>query len=312
MTTESIVAFLGSMENTVKACKEASCLAELGRMVSADYVAQGNIGRFGNDLTIKVELYNVKSGNLMDSFTGYSKDIYGLLALIDEKAPDLFKNMADVSSIKKTAQPPTVAVQTPATVDTSQPKRPQNPNLVPKYVVKPTIIYNGNNISIQEYVQKLIEKDLKKNKEEIQKLSFHLSPSDKIALYEKNQTYLSDPLGYAVLNVLPGFGLGSYTQGDITSGIILSVADVVGWGLAYTAFVMTYDYDIGGYVEAAVSYWIVRCIAGSIAPIVHQSGYNKTLKETLNINDNISYSIDPLIIPKDGPPAVGLALNLRY
>ncbi|MDR2583109.1 MAG: PorT family protein [Fibromonadaceae bacterium] len=93
MTTESIVAFLGSMENTVKVCKESSCLAELGRKVSADYVAQGRTGRFGNDLTIKVELYNVTSGNLIGSFSGDSKDIYGLRDIINEKAPDLFKKM---------------------------------------------------------------------------------------------------------------------------------------------------------------------------------------------------------------------------
>jgi len=93
MTTESIVAFLGSMENTVKVCKESSCLAELGREVNADYVAQGRIGRFNEDLTIKVELYSVKSGNLMGSFAGSSKDIAGLLVLIDEKATDLFKRM---------------------------------------------------------------------------------------------------------------------------------------------------------------------------------------------------------------------------
>jgi len=93
MTTESIVAFLGSMENTVRVCKESSCLAELGRQVSADYVAQGRIGRFNDNLTIKVELYSVKSGNLMGSFTGNEKSVFGLLALIDDKAADLFKRM---------------------------------------------------------------------------------------------------------------------------------------------------------------------------------------------------------------------------
>jgi TolB-like protein len=93
MTTESIVAFLGSMENTVKVCKESSCLADLGRQVSADYVAQGRLGRFSNNLTIKVELYSVNSGNLMGSFVGSSKDVDGLLALIDEKSHDLFKRM---------------------------------------------------------------------------------------------------------------------------------------------------------------------------------------------------------------------------
>jgi TolB-like protein len=111
MTTESIVAFLGSMENTVKACKEASCLAELGRKVSADYVAQGRIGRFNEDLTIKVELYNVTSGNLMSSFTGYFKDMYSLLALIDEKAPDLFKKMLVESKAIEVEKPELAKVE---------------------------------------------------------------------------------------------------------------------------------------------------------------------------------------------------------
>jgi len=105
MTTESIVAFLGSMDNTVKVCKEASCLAELGRKVSADYVAQGRIGRFNENLTIKVELYNVATGNLMGSFTGSSKDIANLLVLIDEKASDLFKKML--------AEPKPIVVEKP-------------------------------------------------------------------------------------------------------------------------------------------------------------------------------------------------------
>ena len=118
MTTESIVAFLGSMDNTVKACKEASCLAELGRKVSADYVAQGRIGRFNENLTIKVELYSVVSGNLMGSFAGSSKDIAGLLALIDEKASDLFKRIIvekpEVAKIEPVpVKPEVVVVQKP-------------------------------------------------------------------------------------------------------------------------------------------------------------------------------------------------------
>jgi len=108
MTTESIVAFLGSEERAIKVCRESSCLAELGRMVSADYVSQARIGRFGNDLTIKTELYEVKSGTLVGSFTGYSKDIYGLLTLIDEKAPDLFKRLLNAPSGSSTPPPAVV------------------------------------------------------------------------------------------------------------------------------------------------------------------------------------------------------------
>ncbi|MDR2582996.1 MAG: hypothetical protein LBC75_05895 [Fibromonadaceae bacterium] len=106
MTTESIVAFLGSQENTVKVCKESSCLADLGRKVSADYVAQGRIGRFEGNLTIKVELYDTQKGNLIGSFTGSSKDVSSLLVVIDEKSSSLFQKVLEES----TAKPPEPAI----------------------------------------------------------------------------------------------------------------------------------------------------------------------------------------------------------
>ena len=36
---------------------------------------------------------------------------------------------------------------------------------------------------------------------------------------------------HVVLNTVPGFGIGSYLQGDVRSGVILTVADVIAWGL---------------------------------------------------------------------------------
>jgi len=93
MSIQSIVAFLGSEEQAIKVCKETSCLAQLGRKVSADYVAQARIGRFNKNLSIGVELYNSKNGALIGSFTGDSKDISGLRDVIDEKATILFKKM---------------------------------------------------------------------------------------------------------------------------------------------------------------------------------------------------------------------------
>jgi uncharacterized protein (TIGR02145 family) len=105
MTTESIIAFLGSSyEHLVKECR-AACLVELGKKMSADYVAQARIGRLGGNLTINTELYSSKSGILIGSFRGGSKDILGLMAIIDEKAPALFKNKpcasSDTRSLKK-------------------------------------------------------------------------------------------------------------------------------------------------------------------------------------------------------------------
>ena len=102
MTQQSIVAFLDSQENMVKECRAAEgCLAKLGRKINADYIGQARIGRYGEDLTIKVELYESGSGNLVNSFTEISKDIYGLLSVLDKKAPDLFTKLPGVSSGSK-------------------------------------------------------------------------------------------------------------------------------------------------------------------------------------------------------------------
>jgi len=95
MTAQSIIDKLGSRENAVKVSKAARSLAEIGRTVGADYVGQARLGRFGENLTINMELYNSASGNLIGSFTGNAKDLSGLLAILDGKAPALFKQMSD-------------------------------------------------------------------------------------------------------------------------------------------------------------------------------------------------------------------------
>jgi len=103
MTQQSIVDRLGSQERAAKECKEASCLADLGRKISADYIAQGHIGRFSGKLTIKVELYSVKSGNLLGSFTGDSKNLENLLYVLEKESPKLFESMLEVPLLVDTA-----------------------------------------------------------------------------------------------------------------------------------------------------------------------------------------------------------------
>ncbi len=93
MTQQSIVDRLGSQERAIKECKEATCLADLGRKISADYIAQGHVGRFAGELTIKVELYNVGSSNLIGSFAGDAKDLRGLLSVLEQEAPKMFEEM---------------------------------------------------------------------------------------------------------------------------------------------------------------------------------------------------------------------------
>jgi len=99
MTQQSIVDRLGSQERAEMECRAATCLADLGRKISADYISQGRIGRFSGKLTIEVELYRVRGSTLIGAITGDSKDMEGLLAVLESKAPKLFEDLSATSSI---------------------------------------------------------------------------------------------------------------------------------------------------------------------------------------------------------------------
>jgi len=116
MTQQSIVDRLGSQERAIKECKEATCLADLGRKISADYIAQGHVGRFSGKLTIKTELYRVGNSNLIGAFTGDSENLQGLLYVLEEKAPKLFEDMIDSDKEKPV---PLVPEQPPPVKSTS-------------------------------------------------------------------------------------------------------------------------------------------------------------------------------------------------
>jgi hypothetical protein len=157
-------------------------------------------------------------------------------------------------------------------------------------------------------VQQLIND---RNFEYIRKESFCLSPTDKKYLYDKNRKKAA--AAWATLNFFPGFLLGTSIQqnADIGTGLIWAAIDVVG----YTAIILsanTFDEESknellrGGILLLGISH-----IWGLIGPFTYQSDYNESLRSALNVK-HYSYSIDPLIIPKNGAPAVGLAFNLRY
>lgn len=67
------------------------CLVEIGKKIAADYVAQARVGKFGNQLTITVELYETAGNNLVGSFAKVKKDAVGVLSEIEDKSDSLFK-----------------------------------------------------------------------------------------------------------------------------------------------------------------------------------------------------------------------------
>lgn len=77
---------------------EGSCLAETGKNIAADYVAQARVGKFGESFTISAELYETASNKLVASFNGRSKDVDGLVSEITAKSPEFFKKVRGENS----------------------------------------------------------------------------------------------------------------------------------------------------------------------------------------------------------------------
>jgi len=68
-------------------------VATIGKNANAYYICKISIGRFGSDYTIKVELNENESETSIGFFTDNSKDMHGLLSIINEKAPIMFKKL---------------------------------------------------------------------------------------------------------------------------------------------------------------------------------------------------------------------------
>ena len=95
MTRENINVMLPPGK-TIEDC-EGSCLAETGKNIAADFVAQARISQFGNSLAITTELYETASSKLVASFTGKGENVEEIEKIIKEQAPNLFRKVRDNS-----------------------------------------------------------------------------------------------------------------------------------------------------------------------------------------------------------------------
>ena len=91
MTRENISAMLPPGK-AIEDC-EGSCLVETGKNISADFVAQGHVGKFADNLTITVELYETAGNKLMGSFSSKAPDIETLENELRQKSQNLFEKI---------------------------------------------------------------------------------------------------------------------------------------------------------------------------------------------------------------------------
>jgi len=89
MTRENIMMMLPPGKS-IEDC-EGSCLAETGKNIAADYVAQARIGKVGAKLAISAELYETAGSKLVASFNGLGADVDALMDVIKTKAPEFFR-----------------------------------------------------------------------------------------------------------------------------------------------------------------------------------------------------------------------------
>lgn len=96
MTRENINVMLPPGKS-IEDC-EGSCLAETGKNIAADYVAQARIGQVGSTMFISVELYETAGNKLKSTFNDRAKDVDDLERVIKENAPEFFKKIKNSDS----------------------------------------------------------------------------------------------------------------------------------------------------------------------------------------------------------------------
>jgi uncharacterized protein (TIGR02145 family) len=100
-----VVRRLGGAENYIKECKESSCIVDLGKKAQVDYVAQASVGKLGDDVRLKVELYNVRTEGLVGMFNDEAENVRGLLAIVKKKAPEVFGKIPGASGGSRGVSP---------------------------------------------------------------------------------------------------------------------------------------------------------------------------------------------------------------
>lgn len=91
MTRENINVMLPPGKS-IEDC-EGSCLAETGKNIAADFVAQARISKFGKSLAISAELYETAGNKLVASFAGRGESVDDLEKIIKEQAAAFFKKI---------------------------------------------------------------------------------------------------------------------------------------------------------------------------------------------------------------------------
>jgi TolB-like protein len=85
---------LREMEFSMSGCSEETCLLEIGRLLSAEYIVTGNIGRVGSRYLLAIKMLETETGRTMSS-------VEGIYTTIDEIVDDLYNLASGLARIER-------------------------------------------------------------------------------------------------------------------------------------------------------------------------------------------------------------------
>ena len=166
--------------------------------------------------------------------------------------------------------------------------------------------------------ESLLKQGLKKHHSELKDIAFHLSDTEKVYLYNSFVMYSGGAIAF---NWVPGFGTGSFSQGDgfgagiiltadiltcggLTAGVVGALAGiVVAVFEAIPAAIADSDMDsteacfrfAGTAFAASGILWVCTRVFGTIRPIAYKKHYNALLRSSLGITGTIE--VAPVVKP---------------
>jgi len=234
-------------------CTDEGCLIRIGKMLSANNIIVGSLGKIASRYLLTIRLLNVETGEAVQSVT---ERYVSLNDLIDNSKVLTYKLVGAPMTNPAVA----ASAGNPATDTESKPD--------PK----------GETKSRYELLQALDNREYRDGEKakQLSPLLKNLPESEKESLYKKYA--LSWAIWPAMGNTL--YGLGSWLQGDVGGGLLCSGL-MVG-GLVIAGISGSVDSSVTGvFAGVGTCSLMAGMIAGWILPFVFESDNNTKLKFTL-------------------------------
>lgn len=182
---------LKEIEFSLTGCTDESCQLEAGKLLQANEIVLGSIGTFGNKTLVNIKLIEVETSTAISSVSEQYESFNEVV--VDNKR--IVNRLLNVQA---------------NIIETTENSGSQN---------------NYTSLEIFSQTDLLIKNDLSSNYQLIQSRAENLSPEERKSLYKTNE---KDALSGALLNILPGFGIGSFANNDPGTGVMQLALYLIG------------------------------------------------------------------------------------